>query len=108
MAVIHALADQQDMRKMGGLVLHLPLTYSMILLGSLSLLAFPFLTGFYSKDLLLELALVPNNFTRSIAYVLALFAALLSATYSIRLLIMTFLSKPHFPISLLFTISEPT
>jgi NADH-ubiquinone oxidoreductase chain 5 len=75
------------MRKMGGLVLLLPKTYSFILLGSLSLMAFTFLTGFYSKDYLLEMALVPRNATTTIAYILALVAAVLTATYSARLMI---------------------
>nr|NP_150324.1 NADH dehydrogenase subunit 5 [Spizellomyces punctatus]AAK84253.1 NADH dehydrogenase subunit 5 [Spizellomyces punctatus] len=106
-AVIHALADQQDMRKMGGLVLLLPKTYSFILLGSLSLMAFPFLTGFYSKDYLLEMALVPRNATTTIAYILALVAAILTATYSARLMILTFLSAPHYPHTVLETIADP-
>ena len=55
-AVIHAFADEQDVRKMGGLIKFLPLTYSVMLVGTLSLLATPYLTGFYSKDLILELA----------------------------------------------------
>src|ERR1700755_3671153 len=55
-AVIHSFSDQQDVRKMGGLIKFLPFTYSVMLVGTLSLLATPFLTGFYSKDLILELA----------------------------------------------------
>lgn len=52
-AIIHALNDEQDLRKMGGLSLLLPKTYALVLVGSLSIMAFPFFTGFYSKDYLL-------------------------------------------------------
>ncbi len=54
-SVIHAISDEQDLRKMGGLVGLLPYSYAAILVGSLSLMGFPFLAGFYSKDLILEL-----------------------------------------------------
>ncbi|KAG7013792.1 NADH-ubiquinone oxidoreductase chain 5, partial [Cucurbita argyrosperma subsp. argyrosperma] len=53
-SVIHAMSDEQDMRKMGGLASSFPFTYAMMLMGSLSLIGFPFLTGFYSKDVILE------------------------------------------------------
>jgi NADH-ubiquinone oxidoreductase chain 5 len=55
-AVIHAVGDNQDLRKYGGLITFLPLTYTVILIASLSLVAFPFMTGFYSKDFILESA----------------------------------------------------
>ncbi len=55
-SVIHAMADEQDMRKLGGLIKAIPFTYTMMLIGSLSLMGFPFLTGYYSKDAILELA----------------------------------------------------
>lgn len=55
-AVIHAISSEQDMRRLGGLLHILPYTYAMFLIGSLALMGFPFLTGYYSKDLILEVA----------------------------------------------------
>ena len=82
-AVIHALNDEQDMRKMGGLVNLLPFTYTMILIGSLSLMALPFLTGFYSKDLILEVAFGQYLFTGNVAYWLGTISAVFTAFYSL-------------------------
>jgi NADH-ubiquinone oxidoreductase chain 5 len=107
-SVIHAIGDIQDLRKMGGLILLLPRTYAVMLLASLSLMAFPFMTGFYSKDFLLELILVPRNSTSAMAYILALVAAVLSATYSARLLILAFISRPNYPRIISPLISEPS
>jgi len=67
-SVIHSLADQQDVRKMGGLIKFLPFTYTLMLVGSLSLLATPWLTGFYSKDLIIELAYSQYKFSGQAAY----------------------------------------
>jgi len=104
-AFIHAVFDQ-DIRKMGSLILLTPITYAVFLLGSLSLVAFPFFTGFYSKDFLLEMLLVPLNISHTIAYLFTLFAALLTSTYSIRLLMLAMYSRPHFPLALLPSITD--
>ena len=100
-AIIHSIVDQQDMRKMGSQILFIPFSYQGIFMGSLSLMAFPFMTGFYSKDLLLEILQIPYNYTRSIAYIFAILAAYLSAIYSIRQIIQTFISKPNFSKSII-------
>jgi NADH-ubiquinone oxidoreductase chain 5 len=93
-SVIHAVNDEQDMRKMGGLKNLIPFTYAMIVIGSLALIGFPFLTGFYSKDLILEVAYGKYTTLGYFSYVLGTFGAFLTAFYSTRLLYLTFLSKP--------------
>jgi len=92
-SVIHAVSDEQDMRKMGGLKKLIPLTYSVMLIGSLSLMGFPFLTGFYSKDLILETAFAKFSLPGHFAYWLGSFGAFCTAFYSIRLLYLTFLNE---------------
>ena len=94
-SVIHAVADEQDMRKMGGLQKLLPFSYAIMLIGSLALMGFPFLTGFYSKDAILELAYAQYNIGSHFAYYLGCFAAFFTAFYSVRLLFLVFLAKPN-------------
>lgn len=94
-AVIHSFADQQDIRKMGGLINFLPFTYSAMLVGSLSLMAVPYMTGFYSKDLIIELAYAQYSFKGIYAYILGTAAAALTAFYSVRLISLVFLSVPN-------------
>ncbi|WMV24500.1 hypothetical protein MTR67_017885 [Solanum verrucosum] len=67
-SVIHAMSDKQDMQKMGGLASSFPFTYAMMLKGSLSLIGFPFLTGFYSKDVILELAYTKYTISGNFAF----------------------------------------
>lgn len=93
--VIHSIADEQDMRKLGGLILFLPFTYTAILIGSLSLMAIFPLSGFYSKDLILELASGTYTFSSFTGYILGTMTAGLTAFYSIRLICLVFTGKPH-------------
>lgn len=76
------------------------------LFASLSLMAFPFTAGFYSKDFILEILLVPLNFTHTIAYILTLLAALLTTIYSTRTLMITKLSRPLFPQAYLGSVKD--
>ena len=94
-SVIHALADQQDMRKMGGVVQLLPFTYSMMLIGSLSLAGIPFLTGFYSKDVILETAFASYTISGNFAYWLGSLSVLFTSIYSFRLIFKTFLTPSN-------------
>jgi NADH-ubiquinone oxidoreductase chain 5 len=93
-SVIHAMADEQDMRRMGGLVRILPRTYAMIFIGSVALMGFPFLTGFYSKDVILEIAYGSYTLPGHRAHWLGTRAAFCTAFYSMRLLYLTFLAEP--------------
>jgi NADH-ubiquinone oxidoreductase chain 5 len=94
-SIIHAVADEQDMRKMGGLKNLVPFTYSMMVIGSLALIGFPFLTGFYSKDVILEVAYGKYTLEGHFSYILGSVGAFLTAFYSTRLVYLTFLSTPN-------------
>lgn len=94
-SVIHAIIDEQDIRKIGGLVNLLPITYVIVLIGSLALIGFPFLTGFYSKDVILELAYASYRIDGSFAHWLGSLSAFFTAFYSFRLLWLTFLNEPN-------------
>lgn len=90
--VIHSLADEQDMRRIGGLVGSLPVTYSLFVVGSLALGGFPFLSGFYSKDSILE-GLYAQGWW--FAYFMCLGGAYLTAYYSFRTLVLVFAGRPR-------------
>jgi NADH-ubiquinone oxidoreductase chain 5 len=94
-SVIHAVSDNQDFRKYGGLRAFLPLTYSVMLIASLSLVAFPFMTGFYSKDFILESAYGQFYFSSTVVYFIATIGAIFTTLYSVKVLYLTFLSNPH-------------
>lgn len=90
--VIHGLSDEQDLRRMGGLLHLLPVSYIMILIGSLALIGTPFLTGFYSKDCILELAVAKHTVLGNWCYFLGCFAAFCTAFYSFRLIFLAFIN----------------
>jgi NADH-ubiquinone oxidoreductase chain 5 len=94
-AVIHAVADNQDFRKYGGLIAFLPLTYSVMLIASLSLVAFPFMTGFYSKDFVLESAYGQFFFSGTVVYFISTIGAMFTTLYSVKILYLTFLTNPN-------------
>ena len=97
-SVIHSVSDNQDFRKYGGLIAFLPLTYSVMLIASLSLVAFPFMTGFYSKDFILESAYGQFYFSSTVVYFIATIGAMFTTLYSVKVLYLTFLSNPAGPI----------
>ena len=97
-AVIHAVADNQDFRRYGGLRQFLPLTYSVMLIASLSLVAFPFMTGFYSKDFILESAYGQYYLSSTVVYIIATIGAMFTTLYSVKVLYLTFLTNPNGPL----------
>ena len=94
-AVIHAMSDEQDMRKMGGIWRMVPVTYVLMWIGNLALAGiFPF-SGFFSKDIILESAFASHTGLGMYAFGLGILAAFLTALYSWRLLFLTFHGKPR-------------
>jgi len=91
-SVIHAMNNEQDIRKMGGLFNFLPFTYVSFLIGSLSLLGFPFFSGFYSKDNILEFAFLNDRVSTYIGYFFGLISIFFTSFYSFRLLYWVFLA----------------
>nr|WOE90980.1 NADH dehydrogenase subunit 5 [Aequorea sp. MKL-2023] len=92
-SIIHALNDEQDFRKMGGMNPITPFSYACIVIGSVSLMGLPFLTGFYSKDLIIEL-IYGENYLR-FALWLGVMSAFITAFYSFRLIHFTFFNNPQ-------------
>ena len=94
-SVIHAMSDEQDIRRMGGIWKHIKATYVLMFIGSLALAGIPPFAGFYSKDTILEAAWASHSTVGHIAFWLGVGAAFLTAFYSWRLLILTFHGKPR-------------
>ncbi|MBL4645280.1 MAG: NADH-quinone oxidoreductase subunit L [Rhizobiales bacterium] len=94
-SVIHAVHHEQDMRKMGGLRKHIPLTYVMMIIGTIALTGFPFTAGYYSKDAIIEAAYASGGQAGGFAYIMTVVAALFTAFYSWRLIFLTFHGKPR-------------
>ena len=89
-SVIHAFKDEQDIRNMGGVKNKLPYTYAFMLIGTLALTGFPFLSGFYSKDAIIEFAYLRNSSLGNYAATIGIFTAFLTSIYSWRLFFKTF------------------
>ncbi|WP_193178454.1 NADH-quinone oxidoreductase subunit L [Oricola nitratireducens] len=100
-SVIHAVSDEQDMRKMGGLRKHIPMTYWMMVVGTLALTGVGLpgtligTAGFFSKDAIIESSFVAHNPASGFAFGLLVIAALFTSFYSWRLIFMTFHGKPR-------------
>jgi NADH-ubiquinone oxidoreductase chain 5 len=97
-SVIHAVSDNQDFRKYGGLKSFLPLTYTIMLIASLSLVALPFMSGFYSKDFILESSFGQFYFSSITVYTIAVIGAMFTTLYSVKVLYLTFISNPNGPV----------
>ena len=89
-SVIHAFKNEQDIRKMGGIRKRLPFTYIFMLIGTLALTGFPLLSGFYSKDAIIEFAYLSSSVLGNYAVVIGILTAFLTSVYSWRLFFKTF------------------
>jgi len=94
-AVIHAMSDEQDIRRMGGIRLLIPRTYTMMWIGSLALAGVPFFAGYYSKDAILEATYLQGTAIGHFSFGVGLVVAVLTAFYSWRLLLLTFHGAPR-------------
>ncbi len=95
-SIIHSImSETQDMRKYGGLIQYLPFSYTTMVIASLSLMAIPGLTGYYSKDIIIESLYGTYTLSGYIMYYIATASASLTAIYSLRVLYLTFYNNPN-------------
>ncbi len=105
-SVIHAMSDEQDMRKMGGLRKLLPYTWAMMLVGTLALTGFPLTAGYFSKDAIIEGAFAAQTGIGQYAFYLLVFAAFMTSFYSWRLMFMTFEGRPRASVDIMSKVHE--
>jgi len=105
-SVIHAVSDEQDIRKMGGLYKLIPFTWIVMLIGTLGLTGAPLMSGYYSKDGIIEAAFVSQTEGHLYAFYLLVFSALLTSFYSWRLIFLTFNGKSNISTEIFSKIHE--
>ncbi|MEC8020039.1 MAG: NADH-quinone oxidoreductase subunit L [Pseudomonadota bacterium] len=105
-SVIHAVSDEQDIRKMGGLYKLIPFTWIVMLIGTLGLTGAPLMSGYYSKDGIIEAAFVSQTEGNLYAFYLLVLSALLTSFYSWRLIFLTFNGKSNIPTEIFSKIDE--
>jgi NADH-quinone oxidoreductase subunit L len=94
-SVIHAVSNEQDMRRMGGLWKHIPFTYAMMIIGTIALTGFPYTAGYFSKDAVIEAAFAAGDGIARYAFWMTVLAAALTSFYSWRLIFLTFHGTPR-------------